>query len=85
MSFGQSHLGRCMYILQLVSLLCISVIFAFKMMPQIERYVLPKPKHECWPLFVMCIISVGIVYFLFHRYCFNPIKNKFMESFWPIK
>ncbi len=84
MSLSQSHVGRCMYILQLVSLLCISIIFAYRMMPRIERYVLPKPKEECVSLFVICIVSVGIAYFIFHHYCFNPIKNKFMESFWPI-
>ena len=54
-------------ILQIISLICISVIFAIRMQSNVDKYILPKPKEECWGIFVFITIVIGILYFVFQR------------------
>jgi len=56
-------------ILQIVSLICISIIFAVRMQNNVEKYILPRPKEECWAIFIFVTIVIGILYFVFqHTY-----------------
>jgi len=55
--------------LQIISLVCISIIFTIRMQNNVEKYILPKPKEECWGIFVCIMIVIGILYFAFqHMY-----------------
>lgn len=60
---------RFISMLQIISLVCISIIFAFRMQNNVEKYILPKPKEECWGIFICIMIVIGILYFAFqHMY-----------------
>ena len=35
----------------------------------VEKYILPRPKEECWGIFICIMIVIGILYFAFqHMY-----------------
>lgn len=56
-------------LLQIVSLVCITIIFTFRMTTIVEKYILPRPKEECWGIFICIMIVIGILYFAFqHMY-----------------
>ena len=60
---------RFISILQIISLICISIIFTFRMRNNVEKYILPRPKEECWGIFICIMIVIGILYFAFqHMY-----------------
>lgn len=54
---------KAVTILKYVSLLCVSIIFAIQMQRNVEKYILPRPKTECWWLFMFIMIVVGVLYF----------------------
>lgn len=54
---------RAISILKFVSLVCVSIVFAMQMQRNVEKYVLRKPKSECWMLFVFVMMVVAALYF----------------------
>lgn len=70
----------CISILKVTALLCVSIVFAYSMMPRIERF-LPKPREECWPIFIVCFCLVAAFYFAFRQFCYDPAKRMIVEKF----
>lgn len=67
--------------LQIISLVCVSIVFAVSMENKVEKYVLPWPKEECWYLFVFVILCIGALYFVLQKFIIKRAMNKFTENF----
>lgn len=70
-------------ILQIISLICISIIFAIRMQNNVEKYILPKPKEECWGIFIFVTMVIGILYFIFQRTC-KKIVSPFYQKMYNL-
>ena len=76
-------IDKLITILQIVSLICISIIFAVRMQNNVEKYILPRPKEECWEIFIIVMLVVGILYFSFQYMCKKMIWP-FYEKFYNL-
>lgn len=74
---------RFLSLLQIVSLVCITIIFTFRMTSIVEKYILPKPKEECWGIFIFIMIVIGILYFIIQHY-YKQITLPIFEKMYNI-
>lgn len=70
-------------ILQIVSLICLTIIFTYRMVSIVEKYILPKPKEECQGIFIFIMIIIGILYFIIQHY-YKQIMLPFYEKMYNI-
>ncbi len=69
--------------LQIVSLICLTIVFTYRMVSIVEKYILRKPKEECRGMFIFIMIIIGVLYFVIQHY-YKQIMLPFYEKMYNI-
>jgi len=72
---------RIIWLLQIISLIIVTITFALSVESFIETRVIGKSKHECWYTFISVMIFIGIVYFLFQKFIWKKCVSYAQKEF----
>lgn len=70
-------------VLQIISLVCLSIVFTFRMISIVEKYILRKPKEESRGMFICIMVVIGILYFIVQHY-YKRITFPFFDKMYKI-
>lgn len=70
--------------LQQIVIVIIVIVFLIRISDSVEKYLLSKPKEECWIKFFFILSIIGLLYYLFYSFlwqkCLRYVQNTLYSS-----
>ena len=70
--------------LQQIVIIIIVIVFLIKISDHVEKYLLSKPKEECWLKFLFILFVIGFLYYLFYSFlwqkCIRYVQKSLYRS-----
>lgn len=74
--------------LQQIVIVIIVIVFLIRISDSVEKYLLSKPKEECWLKFFFILTIIGLLYYLFYsclwQKCLRYVQQS-LYSFMSLK
>lgn len=70
--------------LQQIVIVIIVIVFLIRISDSVEKYLLSKPKEECWIKFFFILSIIGLLYYLFYsllwQKCLRYVQKSLYSS-----